>query len=73
MGGNIGTLYYDAREAERQREAGLKFSRSIPSMFNIVSQCDQLELEDTKAAMTGSNRYFKKWTETLNCSKFKLI
>ena len=44
MGGNFGKFYGDNKETE------LKFSKSIPSLFNIVSQCDNLEDN------TGSNR-----------------
>ena len=49
MGGNLGKMYNEVTPALSD-EPELKFSRSIPSMFNIVSQCENLENN------TGSNR-----------------
>ena len=49
MGGNLGKMYNEVTPALSD-EPELKFSRSIPSMFNIVSQCENLEDN------TGSNR-----------------
>ena len=49
MGANLERFYNESRRDTKQ----VVMSTSIPTMFNIVSQCEKIEDNN----MTGSNRY----------------